>query len=53
MLEADPVQAHRWREQYIDGMVREDLLEFSRVHELTSMRLFVDMLRKREGSPLP
>ena len=52
MLEADPVQADRWRRQYIDGLLREDVLEFSRIQELTGMRLFVDMLRQRVGSPL-
>lgn len=52
MLEADTVDADRWRRQYIDGLVREDVLEFSRIHELKTMRLFVDLLRQRTGSPL-
>ena len=52
MLERDPVDADRWRRQYIDGLVREDVLEFSRIHEMTTMRLFVDVLRQRVGSPL-
>lgn len=52
MLEPDPIEADRWRRQYIDGLVREDVLEFSRIHELGAMRLFVDMLRERVGSPL-
>jgi uncharacterized protein len=45
-------EAQRWRRQYIDGLIRNDVLEFSRVHELTAMRLFTDMLRQRVGSPL-
>lgn len=52
MLEADLIEADRWRRQYIDGLVREDVLEFSRIQELGAMRLFVDMLRERVGSPL-
>ena len=52
MLETDPVDADRWRRQYIDGLVREDVLEFSRIHELTTMQLFVDVQRQRTGSPL-
>lgn len=51
-LADDPVQADRWRAQYINDLVREDVLEFSRVQEIGSMRLFVDLLRERVGSPL-
>jgi uncharacterized protein len=45
-------EAQRWRRQYIDGLVRNDVLEFSRLYELTAMRLFTDLLRQRVGSPL-
>ena len=44
--------AARWRNQYFDGLVRHDVLEFSRLHEVASMRLFAEMLRSRVGSPL-
>lgn len=47
-----PAEAERWRRQYLDDLIREDILEFSRVHELRAMRHFVDMLRERVGSPL-
>lgn len=47
-----PADADRWRRQYLDDLIREDILEFSRVHELRAMRMFVDMLRERVGSPL-
>jgi predicted AAA+ superfamily ATPase len=33
-------------------MIRDDILEFSRVAEVRAMRVFVDMLRDRVGSPL-
>lgn len=52
MLDTEPTGADRWRRQYLDGLVREDVLEFSRIQELTTMRLFVDLLRRRVGSPL-
>lgn len=52
MLDADAVQADRWRHQYLDGLVREDVVEFSRIHEVTALRLFVELLRERVGSPL-
>jgi len=52
MLDPDAVQADRWRRQYLDGLVREDVMEFSRIHEVASLKLFVDLLRERVGSPL-
>lgn len=51
-LAADSVQADRWRAQYFTDLVREDVLEFSRLHEINTMRLFVELLRERVGSPL-
>ena len=51
-LAVDAVQADRWRAQYFTDLIREDVLEFSRVHEINTMRLFVELLRERVGSPL-
>lgn len=51
-LAADSVQAERWRMQYFNDLIREDVLEFSRLHEVRTMRLFVELLRERVGSPL-
>ena len=42
----------RWQNQYFSDFLREDILEFGRIHELRSMRLLVEMLRSRTGSPL-
>jgi len=51
-LAPDKEQAERWRRQYFDGLVRNDVLEFSRIQELNAMRLFAQLLRSRVGSPL-
>jgi predicted AAA+ superfamily ATPase len=51
-LAADDETAQRWRRQYATDLVREDVLEFSRVHELNAMRVFFELLRERVGSPL-
>ena len=51
-LAADSTQAERWRAQYFTDLIREDVLEFSRLHEINTMRLFVELLRERVGSPL-
>ena len=45
-------EAARWRNQYYRDLVREDILEFSRIKEIRSMRLLVELLRQRVGSPL-
>ena len=44
--------ADRWRSDYFSDLVREDVLEFSRLQEITTMRLFAQLLRERVGSPL-
>ncbi len=39
-LAPDNEQAERWRRQYFDGLVRNDVLEFSRIQEVNAIRLF-------------
>jgi predicted AAA+ superfamily ATPase len=51
-LASHPDEARRWRADYFAGLVREDVLEFSRLQEVNAMRLFAEMLRSRVGSPL-
>ncbi len=51
-LAASEADAQRWRNDYFSGLVREDVLEFSRLQEVQAMRLFAEMLRSRVGSPL-
>lgn len=51
-LSGSETEAARWRNQYYTDLIREDILEFSRVHEIRAMRLLVEMLRTRVGSPL-
>lgn len=51
-LAEDLAQSERWRQQYFTDLVREDVLEFSRIQEIRAMRLLVELLRERVGSPL-
>jgi hypothetical protein len=37
---------------YFTDLIREDVVAFSRLHEIDTMRLFVELLRERVGSPL-
>jgi len=44
--------ANRWRRQYVDGLVREDILNFENITQLRAMNLLVELLRERIASPL-
>jgi predicted AAA+ superfamily ATPase len=44
--------AQRWRRQYAVDLIREDVVEFSRLREVNTMRVFFELLRERVGSPL-
>jgi predicted AAA+ superfamily ATPase len=52
LLAGDPDDAGRWRRQYLDGLIREDILNFENIRNLRSMNLLVELLRQRVGSPL-
>ncbi|MCX5814672.1 MAG: ATP-binding protein [Proteobacteria bacterium] len=51
-LSGSETEAARWRNQYYTDLIREDILEFSRIQEIKAIRLLVELLRKRVGSPL-
>jgi len=51
-LSREETEAVRWRNQYYTDLVREDILEFGRVQEIRSMRLLLELLRERVGSPV-
>ncbi|MBI4061163.1 MAG: ATP-binding protein, partial [Elusimicrobia bacterium] len=51
-LSSSDEQASRWRRQYYTDIVREDIMDFSRIGEIRAIRLLLEMLRKRVGTPL-
>ncbi len=51
-LSDSETEAARWRHQYYTDLIREDILEFGRLQEIRSMRLLLELLRSRVGSPL-
>jgi predicted AAA+ superfamily ATPase len=51
-LANDPVDADRWRMQYADGMVRTEVLDFERIGDVKALKLIVELLRRRVGSPI-
>jgi predicted AAA+ superfamily ATPase len=51
-LAHDPVDANRWRLQYVDSLLRVDVLDFDNIQNLNAIRLVFDLLRERVGSPI-
>jgi predicted AAA+ superfamily ATPase len=51
-LAEDPIDSDRWRMQYIDGLIRTDVLDFERIHDLRAIQLVLELLRRRVGSPV-
>ena len=51
-LAEDDREADRWRLQYTDGLIRVDVLDFEKIHDLRAMELTLELLRQRVGSPL-
>ncbi|MCL2044256.1 MAG: ATP-binding protein [Treponema sp.] len=44
--------ASRWRKQYVDGLIREDVLDFEKFSDFKSLKLCLELLRSRVGSPV-
>jgi len=51
-LAEDPVDAKRWRMQYIDSLLRTDILDFENIHNLKAIELVFELLREKVGSPI-
>lgn len=46
------VDANRWRLQYVDSLTRHDVLDFDNIHNIRTIQLVFELLRKRVGSPI-
>lgn len=51
-LAEELVDANRWRLQYVDSLLRVDVLDFENIHNLNAIRLVFELLRERVGSPI-
>jgi hypothetical protein len=51
-LAQNSVDADRWRLQYVDSLLRTDVLDFENIHNLNAIRLVFELLRERVGSPI-
>lgn len=46
------IDANRWRLQYVDSLLKVDVLDFQNIHNLNAIRLVFELLRERVGSPI-
>ncbi len=51
-LTKELIDANRWRLQYVDSLLRTDVLDFEYIQNVTAIRLIFELLRERVGSPL-
>ncbi|MDP1835269.1 MAG: ATP-binding protein [Chlamydiales bacterium] len=51
-LAPDAIDADRWRLQYVDSLLRIDVLDFENIQNLKAIRLVFELLRQRVGSPI-
>lgn len=51
-LTKEVADADRWRNQYIDGLIRTDILDFETIHNFRAMQIVFELLRKKVGSPI-
>jgi uncharacterized protein len=46
------IDAKRWRLQYVDSLLRTDVLDFENIHNIKAIRLVFELLQQRVGSPI-
>jgi len=51
-LEGDPVAYARWKKSHIDVILRYDMLDLTRMTDITAIEILLELLRSRVGSPL-
>lgn len=49
-LNDNAIEAKRWRQQYIDGLIRYDVEDIEHIHDLRAMQMLVELLRHQVGS---
>lgn len=41
-LADDPIESNRWRMQYVNGLIRTDVLDFERIHDFKAIELVLE-----------
>jgi len=52
LLKGDEIFSSRWHEEYIDTLVKEDLRDLTKIHDLENVVTLMNLLPRRVGSPL-
>ncbi len=52
LLAESDIEAQRWRNQYIDVLVRDDILDFEKIYDFKAVRTVFELLRRQVGSPI-
>lgn len=51
-LAENDVDAARWRLQYVDSLLRVDILDFEKIQDLRAIRLVFELLQRKVGSTI-
>ncbi len=51
-LAENDVDTARWRSQYLDGLIRIDILDFENIYDFKAIQTIISALRKQVGSPV-
>ena len=51
-LAEDPIEANRWRLQYVNSMLATDVFEFDKVQNIHALKVIFELLRTKVGSPV-
>lgn len=51
-LAKSDLEIERWRSQYIEGLINTDILDIQKIIDLRSIKLVLELLRERVGSPV-
>jgi hypothetical protein len=51
LMDSD-IDAQRWRQQYVDSLLRTDIFDLNNVQNLRAIQLVFELLRSRVGSPI-
>lgn len=46
------VEAQRWRAQYVDVLVRDEILDLEKIYDFRAIKTVFELLRRRVGSPV-
>lgn len=51
-LAATDTEADRWRAQYVDSLIRTDVLDFEKINDFKAIQLVFELLRHKVGSSI-